>query len=228
MGLRWMTSGHHDGSGEAPGGHPDASPPPVAAAAPPAVDADGAFLQRHMGRALEKGRLTNESANYFQRSFGAFDDVRPAVSMARKHIGDSDPERWTSFQQQQFSNMMAAKCGEIAALRLQKAYKEQQDMKQLGEDGRATGENYWMEAGESLLSADVPAHVKEDIIADMQSDRQKDSPAFAVDVDTIPPHMRDLLHAAAPSSGANDSIPFGGALPQRPAVPAAGRPVPAF
>lgn len=162
-------------------------------APPPVAETDESFIARHMNRALDKQRLSPESAAYYTASFKTFQELRPCVALARKQVGTSDPERWTSYQQQQFANIVSEKAGEICALSLQKAKQENESMQQFASEGTPTGENYWLEASETLLSPDVPSEVKAQILEDMQSQRRQDSPAFDLDMDAIPPHLRDLV-----------------------------------
>ena len=157
---------------------PNTAGPTVGKQQPPtdalAVDEQGQFIKKHLSRATAKGRLSPKAAKYYEESFRRFHEMRPLVEMAKDHVGDQDTELWTNYQQQQFNNLMGDKAGEIAAIHLQRVYKEQQEIKEFAEKGTPTGENYWIEAPATLLNPDVPYELKQEIWEDMIKDRPKD------------------------------------------------------
>jgi hypothetical protein len=159
----------HAGSSSPPG------PPPGKAVAADDLDS---FMSQHMGRAIDKDRMTPEAANYFADMMGRHtNEARPMMQMARQALGDQDPERFTAYQQQQFGKAVSDKGAGMAADKLAKAMKEEQGVKDLGTDGKPTGENYWME-NSAFGDPSVPGDLKDEIFEDMRRDRPKDSPAF--------------------------------------------------
>lgn len=135
------------------------------------MDSTDAFLQNQVRRAVDKNRISAASANYLQSMLATMPHMKEAVAVAQQHIGDQDPERFTQFQQQQFVDRLSLKCSELTATTISKGIKEQEALRNFGQSGEATGENYWVEAGSTLTSFDVPQVVKDDIVDHMQRDR---------------------------------------------------------
>jgi hypothetical protein len=154
------------------------SPPPPPGGALEA-DPQASWVMGHTAKAVAKGRMTEKSAAYFQTILGQFPEMREVVKVAKDQVGDQDPEKFSAFQQRMYGEAVSRKASEVAAKSLGKALKEQDDLREINE-GRPTGENYWMESGAGLHSVDVPPTVKQDIFDAMRQDRPKDSPAFGI------------------------------------------------
>jgi len=143
-------------------------------------DQQGEWLDKMSERAVEKGRLSPQAAAYFKSSLNMMPEFREIVDVAKDKIGDQDPEKFTAYQQRMVSQAVSVKASEVASKSINKVLKEQSDMSAMDE-GEPTGENYWLESPMGLASTEVPPDVKDDILASMQKDRAKDSPAFGID-----------------------------------------------
>lgn len=137
-----------------------------------ANDDANAFLQKHVARAIEKNRMTPSGGNYLLSLMDKMPELREVALKAKSQIGDQDPERFTQYQQQQFGEILGMRSSEILAKKMGKGLEEQQTMQRYAEHGEPTGENYWVEGGDGMVSLDVPPELKDDIHEEMKKERR--------------------------------------------------------
>lgn len=142
-------------------------------------DAKG-WIRSHMERSVASGRQSPAAAAYFESLMEDEPELLECVGEARRLMGDQDPEKYTSYQKGQFADRLSTFMSARASKRLMRAHQEDEATKKHTQDGTATGEDYWFEAGNSLSSPSVPSYVKDDILKDMRANRPKDSSAFRI------------------------------------------------
>ncbi|ORC92613.1 uncharacterized protein TM35_000033660 [Trypanosoma theileri] len=159
--------------------HQQQSPPPLH---PPAIRGEEeearAWLQEHVDRAVAEGRQPQAVAAYFDGLLDDRPELRAYVRDARQQLGGTDPRALTAHQQRTAADRLARRMSSDAAARLLRAHNEDTHARQHAHDGTPTGEAYWVEAGGTLASPAVPRRVKDEVLRDMQADRQATSPAF--------------------------------------------------
>jgi hypothetical protein len=151
-----------------------------AAAAPPSdgrkggevLDPNEAFLVRHAQAAVQSGRVSAESASYaealFRRMGGS---AAPVVEKARELIGDQKVEDLTQWQRNVYSNALRSEMSKAIAKDTLEMFQEQKGIQEFAQEGKATGDNYWFEAGATLTAPDLPRELKDDLFEEMKRDR---------------------------------------------------------
>lgn len=135
-------------------------------------------MRAQMQRAVEAGKQTAEAAAYFESLWTAHPDMGQCLNAARDIVGTNDPQQLTRYQQSLFTDRLSEVTSRVASQRMMKMQNEESAVRRHAQDGSPTGENYWTEAGASLIAPDVPTFVKDEVLRDMQRDRPADSPAF--------------------------------------------------
>ena len=144
------------------------------------------WLNRHVERSVQAGRLTDTAASYFAELRAAKPEFRRFTKEARELIGDQAPDKMTRYQQTRLSEKLGSSISSYASDQLQRSFKEDNEMKAFQKDGTPTGQNYWMEAGSVLLDPSLPTWLRDEIVAEMKKDRPEQSPANeAADVNRL-------------------------------------------
>lgn len=136
------------------------------------------WLKRRANSSVAQKKQSVTSAEYLQKMVEEFPDLRPCVQEARRLLAGNDPEQLTRFQQAQFTDRLAMYTSGLASKRLMQTQREESSAKKFTQDGTPTGENYWMEAGNILASPSVPGYLKDEVLEDLQKEREDTSPAF--------------------------------------------------
>lgn len=141
-------------------------------------ESDADWLKKRASSSVAQKKQSVASAEYLQKMIEEFPDLRPCVQEARRLLAGNDPEQLTRFQQAQFTDRLAMYTSGLASKRLMQTQREQSSAKKFTQDGTPTGENYWMEAGNILSSPSVPGYLKDELLEDLQKEREDTSPAF--------------------------------------------------
>jgi hypothetical protein len=154
-----------------------------------------AWLKERLQRTKESGRISSEAAAYYESVFKDCKEAHPLFELAQTMVGTQDTSKWSNFQQQQFSEVIGNKHGELCATNTQKIIKEAQEMKDWQEQGKPTGNNYWIEGADTLLNPDLPPEMKDEAFEDMKRERPPDSPAWGRFDHEMPVKPHDMSSA---------------------------------
>lgn len=136
------------------------------------------WLKRQAILSVAQKKQSKASAEYLQKMVKDFPELLPCVQEARRLLNGNKPDQLTRFQQAQFTDRIAMYTSGVASKRLMQTRHEESAAKKFTQDGTPTGENYWMEAGNILASPSVPGYLKDDLLEDLQTEREASSPAY--------------------------------------------------
>ncbi|ESL06423.1 hypothetical protein TRSC58_05904 [Trypanosoma rangeli SC58] len=142
------------------------------------VDTTEEWLRGHVARAVNEGRQTKESADYFESIMNDQAEFRQYVQEARRLMNNQDPCTLTKYQQEHLADRLSQHMSGVASERLMQAHAEETNARRHTQTGASTGENYWFEAGNTLASPSVPGFVKDEVLREMREDRKQTSFAF--------------------------------------------------
>lgn len=142
----------------------------------PAPDADSWFI-RHLDAALNSGKITKESYDYFCQNRRATPEVISTIEESFRVVGDADPKRYTQYQRREVSERISYFGARTMSSSCQELMKEQNETQNFLKDGTPTGEHYWLE-DRGLADPSVPNYIKDDVLADMRKSRRRESSAF--------------------------------------------------
>eukprot|EP00760_Papus_ankaliazontas_P016814 PhM_4_TR16872/c0_g1_i1/m.91233 len=138
-------------------------------------DQTAVFFQRRIEHAVQQGKITPESAEYFLKIqkmvpelYELSHDAREGVQAANPATGN--PDELSSYQQQSIVEKITMKGAGLTAQMAQNTIQDRQEA-ELIQRKESTGKNYWMEAGDALMSTGLPPDMKDEVWEDMKGDR---------------------------------------------------------
>lgn len=137
-----------------------------------------AWVQDRIDCSVAAGRQSPEAAAYFKSILKELPEFDQCLQEAQRLTQGQDPERFTLYQQRQYMERLSTFMGEVASKRLREAHTEEQHTNQFMQEGKPTGEAYWLEAGAILSAPDVPNYLKDEMLGEMRNGRRTGSPAF--------------------------------------------------
>jgi len=144
----------------------------------PREDDAYAWVQDRIDCRVAAGRQSPEAAAYFKSILKDLPEFDQCLKEAQRLTQGQDPERFTLYQQRQYTERLSTFMGEVASKRLREAHTEEQHTNQFMQEGKPTGEAYWLEAGAILSAPDVPNYLKDEMLGEMRNGRRSGSPAF--------------------------------------------------
>lgn len=143
-----------------------------------AVDDLDVWLESCASRGRAAGKSVNHMTDTVRDVVQLRPEFRDVLQQARNLLHGNDPTQLTRYQQKDITERLLLYSSSMVSRQMSRAHTEESAMQRHSQDGSSTGENYWLEAGYTLSSSDVPRYVKDDIISNMQKDRGPNSPAF--------------------------------------------------
>jgi hypothetical protein len=165
------------------------------------------WMRERMDAALSAGKITKEAYDYFNITMCSHKGTQNIVDETHRAMDGQNPQEMTKFQQSTICDRVVQVGAIDVASKLQGMLSEEKQLENYSKDGTPTGESYWFEES-SLLDPNVPSHVKDDIMNDIQRSRRPDSPAFGIVGESNHNHvthsseMADLQRESAGTEGA--------------------------
>ncbi|CCW61213.1 unnamed protein product [Phytomonas sp. EM1] len=137
-----------------------------------------AWFARQAEQSVVRGQNSKEAAAYFHDMLDDQPELVQFLKEARLLLRDQDPAGLTPYQRGLFLDRFGQYAAVKVSQRLQRARREEEAGKRFTQEGRPTGDQYWLESGNTLSLLEVPNYVKDEILKDMCKDRPEDSPAY--------------------------------------------------